>query len=305
MTNALVGIVTVTYNGAEVLPDFLHCLFAQTHTNFLLFVIDNASHDKTIELLRGCHDSRVIVFENRDNRGVAEGNNQGIRSALEAGCSRVLLVNNDVEFGETLLEELVTGLETYQCDMVCPKMLYFEERERIWAAGGFFQPRFGYRSLHYGKDEIDRGQFDETRKITYAPTCCVLIRVELFEKIGLMDARYFAYVDDTDFMYRALKADSKLFYLADSKLFHKIGHSTGGGDSPFSIMHGARNHAFFALKHFGRIKGRFWILTHRLYYLVKLLSLKDNLATFKMKQLAINEAFCMLQNDLRSSGIQR
>ena len=305
MTRARIGVVTVTYNSAGVLSDFLRCLLAQTHTNFLLFAIDNASHDGSIELLQACDDGRFVIVANRDNRGVAEGNNQGIRRALEVGCSSVLLLNNDTEFDETLLGRLASGLEKYQCDMICPKMLFFDEPDRIWAAGGFFQPRLGYRALHYGKGEIDRGQFDEARQVTYAPTCCVLIRAKLFEKIGLMDARYFAYADDTDFMYRALKSGSKLFYVADTKLFHKVGRLTGGLDSPFSIRYGARNRAFFALKHFGRITAGFWILTHRLYSLARLLSSKDSFATFKMKQNSITEAFCMPRNDLHGRGLQR
>jgi GT2 family glycosyltransferase len=293
MTRTRIGVVTVTYNSAEVLPDFLCCLWAQTHTDFLLFAVDNASRDKTIELLQLCDDKRLTIIANSDNRGVAEGNNQGICEALEAGCSSVLLLNNDTEFDERLLEHLASGLERYKCDMVCPKMLFFDEPDRIWAAGGFFQPRLGYRALHYGEGEVDRGQFDESRQITYTPTCCVLIRAELFDKIGVMDARYFAYVDDTDFMYRALKAGYRLFYLADTKLFHKVGRLTGGKASPFNIRYAARNQAFFALKHFGRIKARFWILTRRVYYLANLLSSKDNFTTFKMKQNAINEAFRM------------
>src|SRR6266436_6146337 len=98
MTKTRIGVVTVTYNSADVLPDFLRCLSAQTHTDFLLFVIDNASHDGTVELLQAYNDSRLVIVANPDNRGVAEGNNQGIRRALEAGCFSVLLVNNDTEF---------------------------------------------------------------------------------------------------------------------------------------------------------------------------------------------------------------
>ena len=189
--------------------------------------------------------------------------------------------------------------------MICPKMLFFDEPDRIWAAGGFFQPRLGYRALHYGKDEIDRGQFDEARQVTYTPTCCVLIRAELFDEIGLMDARYFAYVDDTDFMYRAMKAGATLFYAADTRLFHKVGRLTGGLDSPFSIRYGARNRAFFALKHFGRITAGFWIFTHRLYSLARLLSSKDSFVTFKMKQNSITEAFYMPRNDLQGRSAQQ
>jgi GT2 family glycosyltransferase len=255
--------------------------------------VDNASRDNTIELLTQCSGESLIIIANLDNRGVAEGNNQGIRQALEVGCSSVLLLNNDTEFDETLLECLAAGLETYACDMVCPKMLFFDEPDRIWAAGGFFQPRLGYRTLHYGEGDLDRGQFDQARAVTYTPTCCVLIRADLFAKIGLMDARYFVYSDDADFMYRALKAAARLYYLPSATLLHKVGRLTGGDSSPFNIRYSVRNRAYFKLKHCGRMSASFWNLMYRAYYLAKFLSFKSSLATLKMRQCAISEAYKM------------
>ena len=296
MDKGHIGIVTVTYNSGKVLPDFLHCLWAQTCTTFLLFVVDNASSDSTIELLQEYCDERLIVIANPDNRGVAEGNNQGIRRALEAGCWSVLLLNNDTEFDATLLERLAGGLETYPCDMVCPKMLFFDEPDRIWAAGGFFQPRLGYRTLHYGEGDLDRGQFDEPRAVTYTPTCCVLIRADLFARIGLMDARYFVYSDDVDFMYRALKAGSELYYLPSATVLHKVGRLTGGDSSPFNIRYSVRNRAYFKLKHCGRMTASFWNLMYRAYYLAKFFSFKSSFSTLKMRQRAISEAYKMPRN---------
>jgi hypothetical protein len=188
----LIGVVTVTYNSAEVLPDFLRCLFAQTHHNFILFAIDNASKDDTINILHRCTDRRLTVIANPDNCGVAAGNNQGIRAALEAGCDSVLLINNDTEFEATLIANLLEGLAMHRVGMTCPKMMYYDEPQRIWAAGGTFQPWLGYRSVHLGGGEIDRGQYDLTRLVTYTPTCCVLIARPVFHKIGLMDERFVA-----------------------------------------------------------------------------------------------------------------
>src|ERR1700733_2803561 len=97
-----IGVVTVTYNSASVLPAFLGCVMEQTHREFILFAADNSSTDDTLRMLRGCSDERLKIIANPDNRGVAAGNNQGIVAALEAGCRSVLLLNNDTEFGATL-----------------------------------------------------------------------------------------------------------------------------------------------------------------------------------------------------------
>src|SRR5260370_42441877 len=121
-SNNKIGVVTVTYSSGKVLPDFLRCVFNQTHSNLVLFAIDNASTDTTMQLLRDCADPRLMIIANPDNRGVAEGNNQGIRAALEARCDSVLLVNNDTVFDNDMMEKLLAGLSDHGADMTCPKM---------------------------------------------------------------------------------------------------------------------------------------------------------------------------------------
>jgi GT2 family glycosyltransferase len=291
----LIGVVTVTYNSATVLPDFLRCMAEQTYRDFLLFAVDNASKDATTQLLSECSDTRLRVIANSDNRGVAEGNNQGIRAALDAGCSSVLLINNDTEFGSTLIEQLNMGLITDRVEMTCPKIMYYDEPDRIWAVGGAFQLWRGCRSIHFGEGEIDHGQYDQVRLITYVPTCCVLIKKEVFEEVGVMDARYFVYWDDTDFMYRAMKAGMKLECLPGTTLLHKAGSLTGGGDNdtPFAIRYGTRNSIFFLLKHFGLIPTLPWLALCQVIWFNKLLFRRKPKSWFAMKQSAFGESLAM------------
>jgi GT2 family glycosyltransferase len=289
----LIGVVTVTYNSAEVLPDFLRCLFAQTHHNFILFAIDNASKDDTINILHRCTDRRLTVIANPDNCGVAAGNNQGIRAALEAGCDSVLLINNDTEFEATLIANLLEGLAMHRVGMTCPKMMYYDEPQRIWAAGGTFQPWLGYRSVHLGGGEIDRGQYDLTRLVTYTPTCCVLIARPVFHKIGLMDERYFVYVDDVDFMYRAMKAGVKLMYLPGATLLHKVARLTGGEESPFTIHYVTRNRMFFLLKHFGMAYALPWMIAHQVLYFAKFLVARKGVQWLYLKERSLWQALGM------------
>jgi GT2 family glycosyltransferase len=288
-----IGVVTVTFNSGAVLPQFLECAFRQTHRDFILFVVDNASKDDTVRILRESTDERLRVIANPDNRGVAEGNNQGIRSALEAGCNSVLLVNNDTEFDAELFSQLDEGLEKHGVGMICPKMMYFDEPERIWAAGGAFQPWLGYRVIHLGADQIDAGQCNRLRLITYVPTCCVLIERAVFEKVGLMDERYFVYMDDVDFMYRATKAGIKLLYLPEAKLLHKVGRLTGGEDLPFSHRYCTRNRVYFMLRHFGVLYSAAMFAFYQLYFAAGLLFCRFSLKSYWIKQKAVFEGIMM------------
>ena len=90
--------VTVTYNSESVLGEFLDSLAAQTHQKFILYVVDNASKDQTLEITQRRTDLSVIIIANAENLGVAEGNNQGILAAVEDGCECVLFLNNDTVF---------------------------------------------------------------------------------------------------------------------------------------------------------------------------------------------------------------
>lgn len=286
----LIGVVTVTYNSESVLADFLSCIWQQEYREFLLFAVDNASQDHTLCILRDCKDERLRIIANQGNQGVAEGNNQGVRAAIQEGCASILLLNNDTEFDSTLIARLVAGMGVNHVEMTCPKIMYYDEPTRIWAAGGAFQPWLGYRCIHTGEDEIDHGQWDRARLVSYVPTCCVLIQREVFERVGLMDERYFVYVEDADFMYRAKKAGIRLMYLPEAMLLHKVGRLTGGEDSPFSIQYGTRNRIFFLLKHFGLTCTLPWIAVCQVYFFLQFLSGRKGRAWLSLKQSALRSS---------------
>jgi GT2 family glycosyltransferase len=264
-----IGVVTVTYNSAAVLPDFLASLWRQTHNNFVLYVIDNASRDNTLEQLAAQTDTRLRIEASPSNPGVAEGNNAGIRMALGEGCDAVLLLNNDVVFPPQLIETLIESQRANRSDMVAPKMMYYEPPDRIWWAGGYFKPALGYLPVHRGIDQVDAGQFNNAIPVAYSPTCCVLARKEVFAKLGMMDAKYFVYWDDTDFMLRAHKAHLVLFYEPAALLHHKVGSLTKGSGSRFVLHLLTRNRVYYWLKHLDAPRACFYIASLTAFYLIK------------------------------------
>ncbi|HQO31469.1 MAG TPA: glycosyltransferase family 2 protein [Chitinophagales bacterium] len=219
-----IGLVTITYNSAKVITPFMDCVLRQTHTDFILYIIDNISSDNTLELLSKYKDDRIVIIANTQNVGVAAGNNQGIVRAMADGCDEILIINNDVEFEYTLLEKLSRQLEELNCSLVAPKMMYHPETHLIWWAGTKFNPKEGCMTHHIGIQEEDKGQYDHIEKMDYAPTCCVLLKREVIDDIGLMDEKYFAYYDDTDFFYRIFKQGKHvLFYYPFVQFYHKVG----------------------------------------------------------------------------------
>jgi GT2 family glycosyltransferase len=247
---AKIGLVTVLFKCDEVLPDFFESIAKQTHKDYILYIIDNDPNINTDNLLEKCQAENPVTqyrhIKNTDNVGVAEGNNIGIRLSLEDNCTHILILNNDIELEQDFVFNTMLSLcKEKGCSMVVPKILYYDSR-KIWMAGGNMNK---WRALgtHNGYNKPDAPRYDIGKYITYAPTCFMLIESSVFKKVGLMDKKYFAYYDDTDFVFRAIKLGYKMYYEPSITVLHKVSSSTGG-DSSFYVYYSNRNKIYFIRK---------------------------------------------------------
>lgn len=249
----IIGIVTVLYNSNEVLPDFFSSLASQTNINYKLYVIDNSPNNSGSVLskeLAASHNIKSEIIFNNENVGVARGNNQGIKLAQKDNCKYIVLSNNDIEFKDAnLISSMVELSKKRSNSAVVPKIYYHSAPDKIWFAGGDFS-LYKATTPHYGDGEFDHGQYDQENFINYAPTCFMLLPIEVFDEIGYMDERYFVYYDDSDFVWRMKQKKLKLYYWPKGRVWHKVSTSTGGGDSEFSLFYNFRNRIFFINKNY-------------------------------------------------------
>lgn len=260
-----VAIVTVTYNAIRDLDDFFNCCNSQKN-NYELYCIDNLSTDGSKLKLEEIQDNRTHLTFNNTNSGVATGNNQGICNAMDRGCEWVLLLNNDTIFGSELIINLIDFANKNNLKVAVPKILYAKPSNYIWYGGGHFKMSRAFTGIHEHMDELDTGQCNTPKLVTYAPTCCMLIHRSVFEQVGLMDQSYFAYYDDTDFCLRLKKEKISIGYDPSCILIHKVGQSTGGAGSEFSVYHMVRNRLYYIRKHFGILAVFFWYPFFSIYY---------------------------------------
>jgi GT2 family glycosyltransferase len=283
MNDAKVGVVTITYNSAILLDDFLKSLDRQEFTNWHTYIIDNDSKDRTVALLheRNLDPAFYSVVTNKDNVGVAAGNNQGILLSLDAGCDWILLINNDTVFPPPLLGHLVQTAKAKNWRVVVPKIHFNIPPNAIWYAGGGFDHFKGHTGYHLGIAQADAGQFDQQKTVEYSPTCCMLIHKSVFAEIGLMDESYFAYFDDTDFCWRLKQAGIVIGYAPEQVLIHKVGGSTGGTTSAFFARLTARNRLYFLRKHFAPSAPARWLMLFVPYYVFRYLVKTWNPVAFR------------------------
>jgi GT2 family glycosyltransferase len=275
----MIGLVTVLYNCNDVLPDFFKSISVQAYKNYILYLVDNSANEKTEKVIADCLSRFPITsfkhINSGGNVGVATGNNIGIKAALQDGCSHVLFLNNDIELEQDIVfSKLLEVCEEKQQALVVPKIFYYDTR-KLWMAGGHMD-KWRALGVHEGYNKEDAPVYNVAKQITYAPTCFMLVKKEVFDKTGIMDDKYFAYYDDTDFVYRALQDGFTMYYEPAVYVLHKVSSSTGG-DTGFYVYYSSRNKIYFIRK---KLKGIqkyfsiFYLLISRIAFWLKYDSLR-------------------------------
>ena len=194
--------------------------------DFSVMVVDNGSSDGSPSTL-AAEFPKVEVVALPSNLRFAGGNNQGLKRALAAGASAVMLLNNDTEADPALLERLLLALDQHpEAGAVAPLIFFAAPSPRIWYAGGRCVPGLGL-AAHRGLRTLDRGQYRSIERTGYLTGCCLLARREAWERVGLLDERYHIYAEDADWSLRARRAGFTLLFVPTARLWHKVSASAG------------------------------------------------------------------------------
>jgi len=117
--NNLVSIIIVNYNGKAFLENCLRSVYAQAYSPIEVIVVDNASKDGSVDLVRNSFpDVHLVLCEN--NLGFAEGNNRGVGVA-QGGY--VVLLNNDTEVDDQWLCALIEMMKHPAIGVVTSKVI--------------------------------------------------------------------------------------------------------------------------------------------------------------------------------------
>ena len=239
-----VEVIILTWNGKEDTIECLNSLQKVKYDNFDITVVDNASTDDSAEIIAAEFPS-VKLIKNNMNLMYAGGNNVAIKEALNGDAVHILILNNDTILHEDFLEHLVKAFRSDEkVGIVAPKINYYNNRKLIWYAGGFVN-FFTGNIYHKGLRKQDDGKYDLSNEVDYATGCCMLIKRELFEKIGLLDEAYYIYTEDVDFSFKAQAAGYKVVFEPRSLIWHKVSSATGGAFSFFKIKNKFRSNMRF------------------------------------------------------------
>jgi len=242
-----VAIIILHLKALPCLVDCVVSLNKITYQNFNIIIAHNGP-ESTALLDTLAPISRHIrkVIDMDANIGFTGANNVGIRYALRDGEEYILLLNDDTEVAPDFLNKLIDVAELrLDAGMLGPKILFYDQPQKIWFAGGKFNPETCMASSL----EVDQTVQHENSvpiESDFITGCALLVKRNAIEKIGLLDERIFIYCEDLDWGLRLIKAGLKNLVVPDAKIWHKVSITVGGLDSPFTIYHKTRSRLLMA-----------------------------------------------------------
>jgi GT2 family glycosyltransferase len=250
--SARTSIIILNWNSHEMTAECIRSLRAMDISDFEIIVVDNGSSDGSPDKLIS-QFPQITILPQRRNLGFAAGCNVGMRHALADEAEYVLLLNNDTVVGPGFIREMLATIESDpRIGAVCPKIYFADRPNLLWYAGADFSPWTG-TSKYRGWKEVDHGQLDDSKEITQATGCAMLVRCNALIDVGLLDEQFWAYVEDLDWSIRFRKQGYRLVFAPKARLWHRDGatavKSLGSGSGAIRQFFSTRNMVFLARKH--------------------------------------------------------
>ena len=240
----LVVIILLNWNGYKDTLACLDSLAGIDYPNYQIVIIDNGSENESVAKIRAAHPD-LQLEEAEENLGFVGGNNLGMQIAEELNADYILLLNNDTEVAPQFLSLMVEAAESdSQIGVVGPLIYYYEQPEMVWSAGGKIDWQRG-DTFMIGLNEVDDGQFgDESCPVDFVTGCALLIKMQVVQQVGMMDPRFFAYFEETEWCVRVRRAGYKILHVPQAKIWHKISIVQRDA-TPYVVYYMTRNRLLF------------------------------------------------------------
>jgi GT2 family glycosyltransferase len=249
MKNPFVAIIILSYNNKKDTLECLSSISNLTYQNYKIILVDNNSADDTVFNVRKKFPD-VQIIQNPKNYGFAEGNNIGIKNALHNNFEYIMLLNNDTLVNPNFLDILIKNIESHpDYSVFGPQIRMYPEKNKIWYAGGKIIWPLGAITHFNNNDLITKTKYKKPTQVSFVNGAALLVKSEVFKKVGLLDKNFFLYWEETDWEARALKSSYKFLYVPDSVIWHKVGASSGGMmENPKMKYYFYRNNLLWAKK---------------------------------------------------------
>lgn len=247
-----ISVIIVNYNTRDVTAEAVASVLR--HGGGLeieVIVVDNDSHDDSVEVLRAAFPQLTVV-DTRHNGGYAWGNNVGLHRARGR---YVLILNPDALVHETTLETALTYMEAHPEVGILGAEVFLEDGSRqltvfrFPALGRLFwhlvvPNRIIRKSRWFGDQRYASRGYDQIMDVDVIAGCFMMLPRRVVDEVGMMDDRFFMYSEETEWCWRVSRAGYKVRYDPDVQITHYGAVSTGQ-TSPWKSVEIAKGHLLF------------------------------------------------------------
>ncbi|NLI41733.1 MAG: glycosyltransferase family 2 protein [Caldisericales bacterium] len=261
-----VCIIILNWNGWKDTIECLESLYQIEYDNFMVLLIDNHSADESINMIRNYTEGKLevqskfinysnnnkpiktyeftneeaekvkfnrpelyktlIIIKNDKNYGFAEGNNIGIRFALNCIIPQyILLLNNDTIVDPLFLDELIIAAESDpKIGIIGPIIYYYDYYGRhdvVWFSGGEIN-WCKYPGYHHMTKSLTNS--NGYRECDWVSGAALMMNTKRVNRVELNREFHFD-CEDVDYCLNELKHGLKAVVVLNAKIWHKIGVS--------------------------------------------------------------------------------
>ena len=229
----MVSVIILSYNTKETTLKCLKFLGLSRGVDFETIVVDNASADGSAEAIAEAYP-KVRLIRNMQNAGFAAANNQGMK---ETTGELLLLLNSDCFVFEDTLAKAVAKLDQTKWDVLGCQLL--NPDGTLQPSWGFFptlrriaQMMIFIDSLPIVGEVIDSMhvrselRYQTDKLVDWVTGAWVMVKREVWEKVGGIDEKYFMYGEESEWMYRMSQAGFKVGYSPAPRAVHLVGASS-------------------------------------------------------------------------------
>lgn len=262
-----IGVIIVAYAAETYIMDCLESLVASGYPNLRIIVVDNASPDKTSDVIRGWADGSqpyrssvefplpkteivpkplpltefdadagelvddsITLVHSSSNLGFAGGVNVGLRLLLrDLSIDLFWLLNPDtVVEPQTPFAFARKASEIGKFGVIGGRALFFDNPDRIHADAGRLHALAGTAISVNRGEKATETPMPDIQNIDYIPGISMMVSRAFINKVGFMDERFFLYFEEIDWQLR--RGDLPIVLECKARVLHRAGAAIGSGN---------------------------------------------------------------------------
>lgn len=242
----LLSIIIINYKTKELTANCLNSLFYLPNPETReIILIDNASNDGSAEYLENKFGNKIKLIKNDRNLGFAGANNQG---ATFAQGDYLIFLNSDTIVNQNFWSPCIDVIQNNKGIAIVSPRLKLPDGSYQKASFGIF-PSFWNLLTQKTKKEIKINTAQNFQEVDWVSGCSLIIKKDVFEKIGGWDDHFFLYYEDIDICKTARKYGYKSAVVNNTKIIHLGGQSLSANKEKEIIYYTSQDYYF--KKHHG------------------------------------------------------